>query len=239
MVKDLKLPDSISAELAYLCGVLIGDGCIWNREEKHDYLIKCVGNPKDEKEFFNQVIGPLFKRVFNFTPKMRELDSKTTFGFTIYSKVLYNYLTKELGMFHNKKDFSLHIPTIFKKDKQVLINLIRGLFDTDGCICFKKRYRKEPYYPVISFSSLSKRLALEIAKVLKSEGFKIVETYDYKTSDVRAKAGFTQINRLELNGYDNLRRWMATIGFYNPKNLSKIKKIAGGGFEFGSSKARP
>jgi len=40
-------------KLAYLSGVLMGDGSIFVREYKHDYCIKCVGNPKDEIKFYD------------------------------------------------------------------------------------------------------------------------------------------------------------------------------------------
>ncbi|HLC75321.1 MAG TPA: hypothetical protein VJH88_05730 [Candidatus Nanoarchaeia archaeon] len=47
-IKELVLPIKVSEKLAYVCGILAGDGSIYIREEKHDYVIKCVGNPTDE-----------------------------------------------------------------------------------------------------------------------------------------------------------------------------------------------
>ena len=137
VLKKLKLPNNLSSDLAYLCGILVGDGSIYNRENKNEYVIKCVGNPLDEKELYYQVIGPKFKKIFGFMPRIGYYDSRTTFGFTIYSKTLFLYLTNVIGLLHGKKDERLRIPEIIKYNKKLLVPFIRGLFDTDGCIFAK------------------------------------------------------------------------------------------------------
>ncbi len=227
LARKLKLPRTVSPDLAYLCGVLVGDGSVYKREKKKEYTIKCVGNPEDEKEFYFMIIGPTFQKVFGFTPKISYQDSNTTFGFIVYSKALFEYLTEVVGLLHGKKDQKLRIPEIMTQNNVLLISFIRGVFDTDGCICFKKRYSEKPYYPVISLSSKSKALIKDISGVLKGIGFKVVETYDYMVNDKRIKSGFTIINRLELNGRNNLNLWNSKIKFDSPKHLEKIKKWEG------------
>tara|TARA_Y100000310_G_C20688749_1_gene820810 strand:+ start:1909 stop:2715 length:807 start_codon:yes stop_codon:yes gene_type:complete len=235
--KSISIPIEITEDLAYLCGVLAGDGNINFRQEKYEYSLKCVGNPQNEKSFYFNIVGPKFKKVFGFTPNIRYFDSQTTFGFVVFSKKVVNYLTQFVGLPLGKKYDKLKIPKIFLGDQKLLISFIRGVFDTDGCMCFKKRYRNYPYYPVISFSSKSKSFTKEIANILKKLNFKLVELYDYQMKDERVKKGLTIINRLELNGENNLCLWMKKIGFFNLKNLDKIKKygkskmIAGGRFE--------
>ncbi len=244
MIKSITLPRGISYDLAYLCGILAGDGSIYKRENKHDYIIKCVGNPKDEKELYFNIICPLFKKIFGFTPAIKMHDSGTTFGFVIYSKILYLYFIENICLPSGKKYEDLKIPVVFKIKKNLTISFIRGVFDTDGCMCFKRRYKEVQYYPVISFSSKSKTFVFEIARILKELGFKIVETYDYKVFDKRFENGFSIINRIELNGNENLRLWLSKINFFSPKHLKKIEKywegsgkglVAGRGFEFSSS----
>lgn len=227
-IKNLKLPGKLSPKLAYVCGILAGDGSINIRESKKDYLIKCVGNPKDEKEFYNKIITNLFFDLFNIKLKTKSYDSKTTYGFVIYSKSLVEFLTKVIGLPFGKKYGHLKMPAIFKKDKELTLWFIRGLVDTDSCITFKKRYKKIPYYPVISLASKSKRLIEDVADILKKEGFKVVEIKDYKTYDDRFKKGYSVINRLDLNGVKNFSMWMQTIGFRHPKHVKRIKKHWGG-----------
>ena len=223
--KGIWIPKNISEDLAYLSGILVGDGHIRIRLDKHDYIIKCVGNPKDEKELYHQVIGPCIERVFGFKPIIRYQDQNTTYGFVFRSKNIVLYLTKIIGLVHGKKDQNLGIPFAIKQKPELLIPFIRGLFDTDGCICFKKRYKLYPNYPVISLSSQSKKLIQEVSFILKSLGFKLVETYDYKRDDNRMINGYTIINRIEMNGRTNFEKWLSTINFYSPKHLEKIKKF--------------
>ncbi|KKQ76846.1 MAG: hypothetical protein UT00_C0030G0001, partial [Parcubacteria group bacterium GW2011_GWA1_38_7] len=51
--KNLNSFLTVTSDLAYLCGVFAGDGSISIRLKKHDYEVKCVGNPLDEKEYYN------------------------------------------------------------------------------------------------------------------------------------------------------------------------------------------
>jgi len=224
IARGLRLPLSLSPELAYLSGILIGDGSICYREDRKDYVLSCVGNPRDEQPLYHMVIGPIFQRLFGFTPNFKLHNRKTTFGFTLHSKTLFRYFTEVLGLCHGKKEQQLGIPPIFRQSQSVIIPLIRGIFDTDGCISFKRKYRTEPYYPVINLSSKSKKLVTEVAAMLKELGFSVVETYDYRVPDERTKNGFTVINRIELNGQKNFRRWIEQIGFWSPKHLEKIKR---------------
>ncbi len=113
--KGLILPKRVSRELSYLCGILVGDGSIYTRQDKNDYIIKCVGNPKDEQELYHKIIGPYFKRVFGFIPIIKYQDSNRSYGFVLYSKSLFTYLTEIIGLLKGRKNHNLGIPTIFKK----------------------------------------------------------------------------------------------------------------------------
>ncbi len=219
----MNLPDTITDDLAYICGVLAGDGSIWIRQSKYEYAIKCVGNPKDEKEFYHQIIHPLFLKVFNLNINVKFHDSKTTYGFTIYSKALVTFFTKIIGLPCGKKYSSLKIPSLFKNNEDLLKSFIRGVADTDFCISFKKKYKSTGYYPVISGSSKSKLFIQEINEVLRKKGFKTVLSLDYKRKDSRLKKGYSIINIIELNGKNNLNKWMEDVGFRSPKHLSKIR----------------
>jgi hypothetical protein len=223
-LRGLKIPSDLTNELAYLCGILAGDGNINFRKSKNEYAIKCVGNPKDEKLFYFKIIKPLFKSIFGLDLNLKYFDGNTTFGFVVYSKTLVNYLTQSIGLPLGKKQYSLRVPSIFLENQEILLNFIKGVFDTDGCISFKRKYKDYPYYPVISLSSNNSLFIKDISGVLKKIKFKVYEVYNYKVKDDRIKKGFTLINRIELNGEDNLVNWFKTLGFSNPKHLEKVKK---------------
>lgn len=75
--------------------MLAGDGSI-NVRPKHDYEIKCVGNV-EEREFYDFVICPLFRKLFGLEVKARLHDAGTTYGVRIWSKNLVYFLSKEFG----------------------------------------------------------------------------------------------------------------------------------------------
>ncbi|MBR9700047.1 hypothetical protein GOV09_06320 [Candidatus Woesearchaeota archaeon] len=225
--RGIILPSTLSTKLAYFIGILIGDGNIQYRPYKNEYSIKCVGNPKDEMQFYDEILNPIVKDLFGISPNMRYHDNSTTYGFRLYSKSLYIFLTNTLNLWEGKKGLNLHIPHIFIENKRFTKSVVKGIFDTDGCISFKKKYRKVPYYPVITLSSKSKMLIMQVSVLLKKWGFSIVEIYDYNVKDKRIERGFTTINRIELNGQKNLQQWLDLIGFDSPKHLNKIKKWRG------------
>lgn len=215
-IKGLRLPTKITEELAYLVGVLAGDGNICVRDYKKDYRIKCVGDPKKEVEFYNQVLKPIFKKIFNICIDVREQDSGTTYGFYVYSKSLVDYFTKIFELPISKKYDALKIPTIIQKNGLV-IPFIRGLADTDFCVTYKKKNRC-----CIVGASKSKKFMKEIADELKKMGIKFYEVYDYKVKDIRFKTGYSLISRIEINNKSSIKLWIDKIGFWNPRNINKI-----------------
>ncbi len=216
--KRITIPKNISRELAYLVGVLSGDGNIFVRKEKGDYRIKCVGNPKDEKKFYDIVLSKLFENLFNLSINNKSQDSGKTYGFYIYSKLLIEYFSRVFDLPIGPKKGKLKIPKIIR-DEELVVPFIRGVADTDFCITFKKK----EIYPCISASSDSKDFIKEISLELKRLGFAFYEVYNYRQEDNRFRSGYSLINRIEINGKKNLEKWMKYIGFWNPKHLRKIK----------------
>lgn len=222
-IKGLKLPTKITKDLAYVCGILAGDGCIFVRPAKHDYLIKCVGNPKDERELYHKVLQPLFLELFNLNLNVKLQDGGETYGFVIYSKALVRFFTEIIGLPCGRKD-NIKIPETLKQNKAFLLPFIQGLADTDFCVSFKKKYKDKPYYPVISGTSKSKELIVEVSEELRRLELKTCVFLDCKINDPRFKKGYSIISRVELNGFYNLKRWMESIGFRSPKHLNKIRQ---------------
>ena len=222
--RGIVLPKEVSEDLAYLCGIFAGDGSIGYRRKKNEYCLKVVGNPKDEQEFYHKIIGPKFQKIFGVFPNMKYHDSQTTYGFSIYSKTIYVYLVNIIGLPSGVKYESLKIPEVFLTDERLIRAFIRGVFDTDGYITFRKGSKKNPHYPRISLSSKSAKFLKQIADFLKLNGFRIWEQYNAKKTDYRIQRGYTVISTIEILGHKNLTLWMNKIGFSSPKHLGKIRK---------------
>jgi hypothetical protein len=216
--KGLVLPTELSEDLAYLCGVLAGDGNIniRKRKYKHDYVIKCVGNPLNEKPFYHEIIKKKFKSIFGIDIEPKLLDKNTTYGFCVWSKSLVTFLNKCIGLPIGPKNEKLNIPKILKKSKYYIISFIMGLADTDFCLTMKKNN-----YPVIVGVSKNKILMKEISLFLKDIGFR-VSYENYKYYDRRINKTTTS-SRIYLSGRNQLLSWMKIIGFRNPKHLQKFE----------------
>ena len=113
-----------------------------------------------------------------------------TYGFSTWSKKVFEFLTRDVGLPSGRKHPSLRVPELFHDDS-LMVRFIQGFFDTDGCISFKKRYGSMPYYPVISCSSRTDVFIHQIADFLKSKGFRVYEFYNYKYPDKRVDCGYT------------------------------------------------
>ena len=156
--RGIKLPRIISTELAYFCGILAGDGHIAYNRSKGRYLIKCIGNPSDEKPFYIDVVVPMIKKLFGMSVSAKLYDNGTTYGFLILSKTLVEFLCFTLGMPHGNKSGIIKINKCFLKSEALTVSFIRGFADTDFCLTLKKRYKTVHYYPVIVGVSKSKNI---------------------------------------------------------------------------------
>jgi len=220
--KGIVLPTVISEDLAYLSGFLAGDGSFNFRTKKHEYSIKAVGNPKDEIDFYNEIIIPLFKKLFNIGIKPRFYDGDTTYGIRIYSKSIFMFFTKIIGIQLGYKSKKISIPEIFKNNEKLIMSFIEGFADADFCFTLKKRYKKEFYYPCIEGESASKKIIDDIAFYLDKFGFKFTKCKIVRF-DKRVNKSITTF-RIDLNGYLQLFIWMMTIGFRNLKYIRKLEE---------------
>ena len=152
--------------------------------------------------------------LFEIKPKV---FSKDTYGINIWSKNLVNFLLNDVGLVRSPKN-NLHFPEIFIKDKQLALNFIKGVADTD--FFFKLR---DGYYPIIRGSSKCKHFMEEICMVLEEHGFKISKLFDYKILDSRFKKGYNIINTFDINGHKQFALWIKLIGTKQPKNIKKIQ----------------
>ncbi|MBS3092804.1 hypothetical protein J4466_05290 [Candidatus Pacearchaeota archaeon] len=204
--KRVNLPDKITPALAEEIGMHYGDGFL--SDKRYTYRLK--GNAKDEVEYYNNYIKPLFKQLYNVEVNLKKFD--TTFGFELHSQAICEFKIKTLGIKPGKK-YEIEFPDCLRvNNSEVLASFIRGLFDTDGNLSFQTKYGYKDYYPVISISLASKRIIKEVGEILKMLGFKPWIGFD------------EQYGRISLYGIGTFKRYKDLIGWNSPKNLSKITK---------------
>ena len=170
-------------EKAYWLGFLTADGWI-NKNEKNNAGVTGIelqyGDINHLKKF-NKSIGGNYKITNRWRPCTISTSNKEKEHhmccIRIFSLTMYNSLVNK--GFTKDKSFDCNIPNL---RENLIKHYIRGYFDGDGCLCFTNKSFH------INFTTASKTLNDDIAKILKFENFNIIEsTYvnDYNTTMYR------------------------------------------------------
>lgn len=195
------------------------DGCI----QYPNYL--CMwGSIYEDKEYYDEVVCPLFSKFLNKKILAHEKKSNSVYGFYVCDKDLVEEF-KQLG-FSNNKTYDVKTPQEILKseNEEIIAAFIRGFTDCDGCLNFVKRYekgysefkRKFHSYPRIFINGVSKNILEEISYLLSRLGIK------HSIGMKRSK----RINErdqyvITIRGEERLRKWKEKIGFNNPAKITK------------------
>ena len=134
MMYNATLPRKWNEDLAYIFGLLLGDGSLPitsskrpNGKYQKRYLIYFISN---SKEFLEKVYIPLFKRLFGIVPRAELVKNKKNplYNCRIESKKVYEFL-EEKGFCIGRKAKIAKVPQLPEKFH---INVLAGLLDTDG-----------------------------------------------------------------------------------------------------------
>jgi len=90
--------------------------------------------------------------------------------------------------------------------------IIRGLFETDGCLYFSRIYPGAMHtYPRLEIKTNSRVLVEQLVQILKSQAF-VVHSRTSKSDSTVA---------VYLSGQAMLNKWANEIGFSSQKNKTK------------------
>lgn len=218
--KKVRLPAVLDEDLAEDIGAYLGDGCIniYKRPFALETHFSCRGHPIDDKQWYDERLIPLKKKLFGIELIGRH-TSDGTYGIKFGSKAIIGFYRKAIGLKLGRKQGIALPRVIMRADQRIQFACLRGLFDTDGTITFKKKYRDRHYYPRISLTSASERLIQDVDSILKNASFTTAFSGSLVYDPRSGKAYW--IYRLDLNGRLNLEKWISLIGFNNFKHQSK------------------
>lgn len=202
---------NVSNELAELVGIIIGDGNIYRKLNK--YRIGFTGDIITDREYFEH-IRRLIKKEWN--KEARIFIGGRGLRIVINSKEACNFLINELKLPYGEgKGEKVIIPEFIAQDWNLVRHTIRGIVDTDGSVFVSKKPRIEKY-PCIEITTTSMNLAIQLKKILEGKGFRV--------NQIRtglSKNSVLPINRIALNGKNQLIKWINEIGFSNPYKLER------------------
>ena len=210
------IPKKITPELAEETGWHIGDGSMNYYKNCNNLkgLYQLRGHIQDDKPHYDYRIKEIFKRLYNLDINLRKMHGTGVYGFQIWSDKLVNFKSK-IGLPLGKKT-SIIIPKIFLKEGELIIPIIRGIFDTDGCLYLEKKNNK--FYPRIKITTVSKPLADQLKYEINEIGIRAT-----KYSMSRSEVGWNTLHNIEIMGKNEAKKWFRIIKPKNPKFLRKFK----------------
>ncbi len=192
-----------------LIGIMLGDGCLSKSDSKH--IVYISGHKIKDYKYHNQVTRNIFKKLFNKDIKIEFRRFENTLFIRFSDKQIFQVLNKFLPI--GTKYGSIKLPEETLRNQDYFNCMVRGLFDTDGCVVLSKQHRKIPYYPRFEIASKSRKFLEGVLELLERQGF-------YGSVSKKGKHF-----RLEIPGFKNLEKWMLNIGTNHNKNQRNINYI--------------
>ena len=221
--RNIHIPDNLSEDLAEDVGFHIGDGYMKERttSSSHNYNFVYCGHSIEDKNYFENILLPRKKRLFNVSMLYRRYSNKDakTIEATYNSKGILTFYRDVIGVGASPKN-NISIPRWIFISKKFMRAFLRGFIDSDGCLTFLKKHKKKHYYPIIRFEMKSKNLFNGLDDILKNLDFKHA-SYKYEPYDKRNNK-FCKKYYIDINGKANLEKWIKLIGFNDIKHLSKL-----------------
>ncbi len=200
----------LTPELAYLFGVIGGDGTFSEYEQRISVTDECM-------EFHEKVLRPLLERLFKKRTVIGKIKTRKKIAFRtrIVSREAIE-LFKQLGMPVKEKTYKITTPQmVFDSSKEVIKAYIQGWMDAEGWVTVKriKRGDKSYEYPKIAFQVVSEKIRDDIVKLL--------EKFDIKPSLWKYK----QMHGMQIIGFDKVKQYSEQIGFLHPKKLLRVQEV--------------
>lgn len=205
----MKLAKIKSKKVAELIGMHVGDGTLYKTNWS---LVWELRGGLNEKNYYNDYVKELLFDITRekFYPKYRSGGKNGCYGIQTSKKVVTNII-ENYGFKPGKKTLTVRIPSYIKQSsKSIKYAFIRGLFDTDGCLRFKRiNNRPKHTYPQIEFCFASKNLRDDLFELLKELEYRIF------------KWGTNNSYKVALSGTTNLEKFMKEISSKNAKHINK------------------
>ena len=215
--ENIILPETVTEELAEETGLHIGDGSMNFYKNKGELkgLYQLRGHMTDDKKHYDQIIKKLYKNLYDFDLKLRNMPSTGVYGFQKWSNNLVYFKNKILHLPLGKK-YNISVPKVFTNKHDLMEGVIRGIFDTDGMLYLQPKYGR--LYPRIEISTISKVLGLQLNKMINQLNIRST-VYTSK----RNSPQLFDVYKVSIRGCQMLDKWMETIKPHNPKHANKYK----------------
>jgi len=218
--KQIKLPKQMDNKLAYLLGVIMGDGHLAYPDKSYDkrttYNSEVRITDGHKETFIN--LTTVFQELFGYTPKIYSEKSKINkkfYRFVIKSKPLHRFLMNICEIPTGNKSNKTSIPKIIKSSSlEIQKSFITGFFDADGYIGLKKGK-----YPHIAICQKNKEILLSIIKISKNYNL------EWKGPHKILSRGDKISYSINLSNIKDIKSFLKHFPPYNPIKLWQSEVI--------------
>lgn len=197
--------------IAEFIGIMLGDGNlgVYNsaKYNKKQYRVRISLDSRNKN--YLEYIKILFQEVLRITPRIHFKSKENAVDIGTYKKEKFLFVRDELGLVESPKINKMKIPENYFK-REFFAFILRGLFDTDGCLSvFKNNGRLYPRIEIKICPSPAQKQFVEILKELK---------FSYRLQNLDK-----DWIRIRISGKDELKRWFDVVGSANKIHLDKAK----------------
>jgi intein/homing endonuclease len=202
--KKIKCPKPSEA-LAEFIGIFLGDGSFGTK-----YQLTVSYNHICEEEYAGH-IQEMISTLFGVDSKVRIRKQYGSAEIVVNSSNLVDYLRKLIGVKEGAPKKVFKLPRWLWKNRRYKIGLLRGLFDSEGCV-----YKHEYYSNVKSYSYTKIAVTNYCDKIL-SVFQKFLSGINIASTKYR--------NRVHIYSQTDTRKFFELVGSNNSKNEIRFQKF--------------
>lgn len=173
-----------------------------------------MGDSRHDRDYLINYVKPLADKLFGVDSKIYFRKGPNTMELHICGKRLVNFLLS-IGMKSgNKIKNQVGFPDWIWEDKKYIKSCLRGLIDTDGCIC-----ELLPHWPglfQLSFDNSSLPLLEGVRKAFLELGF-----HPSKVHGSKNPYG----NRVDVTRKEDIHKFYKEVKFHNSKHLKRYSPM--------------
>ncbi len=208
--KRIRIPVCVDEKLAYLAGLIAGDGCVVSNSDR--FIIRFTSSCDELRRRFKELIRDIFGI------EARDVIWRGKVPTVEFSSKIVAHILKKLGIPPSPKSSKLDMtPLLLTLPNEVLAGFIRGLFDCDGCVVTRRNGSS------IVLDTTSKNLAKKLQLALLRFGI----IAHLRKRNVKGKTNGKDVDdRYSLVIYgENIEKFAKYIGFGNPEKAMKLQKL--------------
>ncbi len=215
--KRIRIPTFVNEKIAYLAGLIAGDGCIVGNSDR--FVIRFTSNCDELRRRFREIVHDLFGI------EAREVIRDGKVPTVEFSSKIVAHVLKKLGVPPSPKSSKLDMtPILLSLPNEVLAGYIRGLFDCDGCVVVRRNGSS-----IVELDTTSENLARKLQLILLRFGIIAhlrKRNVRGKTNIINGREVVSRHDKYSLIIYgENIERFARYIGFGNPEKAVKLQKL--------------